>query len=188
MRKVLIIDTCLLCVWLKAPNMGICHGNDYKWDFKRVDDKIKAEIANSTTLVLPVATVVETGNHIAQANAKDKKFKIAEAFAHIMTDAADEKSPWAAFSEQIVLWEADALKDSANNFPTHATQATSMGDASIVILGKYYREEKGYHVEFVTADKGLKSQEPPPPPEIKRRSGRNKKQAVIKVVLHRNNH
>ena len=104
MRKVLIIDTSLLCVWLKVPGMEICGSDDDRWDFERVDQKIQEEIAKSTTLVLPLATIVETGNHIAQARAK--QYETAEAFAKIMTYVADETSPWAAFSEQIVLWEA----------------------------------------------------------------------------------
>ena len=73
MRKVLIIDTSLLCVWLKVPGMEICGSDDDRWDFERVDQKIQEEIAKSTTLVLPLATIVETGNHIAQARANSMK-------------------------------------------------------------------------------------------------------------------
>ncbi|MCG6138580.1 MAG: hypothetical protein MET45_28850 [Nostoc sp. LLA-1] len=47
-------------------------------------------------------------------------------------------------------------------FPSQAIQETSMGDASIVILGWHYHQ-KGYHVEFLTDNEQLKSQEPPPP-------------------------
>lgn len=171
MRKVLLIDTSLLCVWLKVSGMENCGAINDVWDFQRVDQKIKQEIKISTTLVLPLATVVETGNHIAQAKAK--QYEIAQAFAKIMTDAADETTPWAAFSEQIVLWEAEELKKLAVKFPENAKQKTSMGDASIVSLGWHYHQ-KGYHVEFLTADKGLKSQEPPPPTAPTRRSSRRK--------------
>ncbi len=169
MRKVLIIDTSLLCVWLKVTGMEICGSDDDRWDFERVDQKIQAEIAKSTTLVLPLATIVETGNHIAQARAK--KYETAEAFAKIMTYAADETSPWAGFSEQIVLWEAQSLKELAFQFPNLAKQKTSMGDASIVILGWHYHH-KGYQVEFLTADEQLKAQEPTPPSPPTRRSSR----------------
>ena len=44
---------------------------------------------------------------------------------------------------------------------------------SIVILGWHYHE-KDYHVEFLTDDNGLKSQEPPPPTPPIRRSSRRK--------------
>jgi hypothetical protein len=169
MRKVLIIDTCLICVWLQVPGMEICGSDNDRWDYERVDNKIQQEIAKSTTLVLPLATVIETGNHIAQARAK--KYETAVAFAKIMSCAADETSPWAAFSDQIVLWEATALKDLATKYPTLAAQRTSMGDASIVELGWHYYH-KGYQVEFLTADEQLKAQQPPLPTPPSRRSSR----------------
>ncbi len=100
MRKVLIIDTSLLCVWLQVPGMETGGSDDDKWDFKRVDEKIKSEIEKSTVLVLPLAVVIETGNHIEHAT---NTYNTAQKLADIMTKAADETSPWAAFSEQIIL-------------------------------------------------------------------------------------
>jgi hypothetical protein len=174
MRKVLLIDTSLLCVWLKVPGKETAGNN--KWDFELVNEKILTEIAKGTTLVLPLATVIETGNHIAQAKTtnSDSKRITSENFAKIMIYAADEKSPWAAFGEQIVLWEAEGLKNLAEKFPNQAVEKTSMGDASIVVLGWYYYHEKGFHVEFLTDDNGLKSQEPPQPNPRTRRSSRGK--------------
>jgi hypothetical protein len=171
MRKVLLIDTSLLCVWLKVPGKETA-GND-KWNFELVNEKIQTEIAKGTILVLPLATVIETGNHIAQAKTKDTQHKLltSEKFAEIMICAADEKSPWAAFREQIVLWEEEGLKNLASTFPNQAIEKTSMGDASIVVLGWHYHQ-KGYHVEFLTDDDQLKSQEPPPPTQPTRRSNR----------------
>ncbi|QSV53220.1 MAG: hypothetical protein HEP80_04140 [Dolichospermum sp. UKL201] len=174
MRKVLLIDTSLLCVWLKVPGKETAGNN--KWDFELVNEKILTEIEKGTTLVLPLATVIETGNHISQAKNtnSDSKRITSEEFAKIMIAAADEKSPWAAFREQIVLWEAEGLKNLAEKFPNQAVEKTSMGDASIVVLGWYYYYEKGFHVEFLTADSGLKSQEPPQPQPPTRRSTRGK--------------
>jgi len=174
MRKVLLIDTSLLCVWLKVPGKETAGNN--KWDFELVNEKILTEIEKGTTLVLPLATVIETGNHIAQSKTtnSDSKRITSEKFAEIMIYAADEKSPWAAFREQIVLWEAEGLKNLAEKFPNQAVEKTSMGDASIVVLGWYYYQEKGFHVEFLTDDNGLKSQEPPQPQPPTRRSSRGK--------------
>ena len=173
MRKVLLIDTSLLCVWLKVPGKETAGNN--KWDFELVNEKILTEIAKGTTLVLPLATVIETGNHIAQAKTtnSDSKRITSEKFAEIMIAAADETSPWAAFREQIVLWEAEGLKNLAEKFPNQVVKKTSMGDASIAVLGYYYHE-KGFHVEFLTDDNGLKSQEPAPPKSPTRRSSRGK--------------
>jgi len=174
MRKVLLIDTSLLCVWLKVPGKETARNNEYNFEF--VNEKILTEIEKGTTLVLPLATVIETGNHIAQAKTtnSDSKRITSEEFAKIMIYAADETSPWAAFREQIVLWEAEGLKNLAEKFPNQAVEKTSMGDASIVVLGWYYYQEKGFHVEFLTDDDRLKSQEPPQPQPPTRRSTRGK--------------
>lgn len=98
MRKVLIIDTSLLCVWLQVLGMETGGSDDDKWNFQRVDEKIQSEIKQSTVLVLPLAVVIETGNHIAQAQ---NNYQVAQKFAAVMTKAADETSPWAAFIEQV---------------------------------------------------------------------------------------
>ncbi|MEA5552076.1 hypothetical protein VB713_14100 [Anabaena cylindrica UHCC 0172] len=173
MRKVLLIDTSLLCVWLKVPGKETAGNN--KWDFELVNEKIQLEIEKGTTLVLPLATVIETGNHIAQAKntSSDSKLITSKRFAKIMIDAADINNPWAAFSEQIVLWDAEGLKKLADKFPNQAVEKTSMGDASIVVIGWHYHQ-KDYDVEFLTDDNGLKSQEPPQPTPPTRRSSRRK--------------
>ncbi|MHC5672134.1 hypothetical protein [Nostoc sp.] len=173
MRKVLLIDTSLLCVWLQVPGRETAGNNE--WDFDRVNQKIQAEIAKLTTLVLPLASVIETGNHIAQAKTANSESKriTAQKFAEIITYAADETTPWAKFREQIVLWEEEKLKELAAKFPNQAVEKTSMGDASIVVLGWHYHQ-KGFHVEFLTDDDKLKSHEPPPPLPPKRRSDRTK--------------
>ncbi|MEH2371491.1 hypothetical protein [Nostoc sp.] len=61
------------------------------------------------------------------------------------------------------------MKDLAAKFTNQVVEKTSMGDASIVILGRHYHQ-KGFHVEFLTDDDKLKSQEPPPPQPPRRRS------------------
>ncbi len=174
MRKVLLIDTSLLCVWLKVPGRETAGNNE--WNFERVEQTIEAEKTKGTTLVLPLAAVIETGNHIAQAKTANSESKriAAQKFAEIITYAADETTPWAKFREQIVLWEEEELKQLAAKFPNQAVEKTSMGDASIVILGWHYHQ-KGFHVEFLTDDDKLKSQEPPPPHLPTRRSSRTKR-------------
>ena len=170
MRKAIIIDTSLFCVWLQVPGMEICGSDDNRWDFDRVNKLIEEKKTKGATLVLPIATLVETGNHIAQA--RIKRYETAQALAKIMTDAADETSPWAAFGAQFVLWNSEELKKLATQWPNLAAEQTSMGDATIKIVGQFYAE-KGYQVEFLTADEQLKAQEPSPPAKTqkKRRSG-----------------
>lgn len=166
MKKVLIIDTSILCVFLKVPNMETCGSNDDKWDFNRVDKYIKKEIKKKTTLVLPLATLVETGNHIAQAG--EKRYEIALSLAEIIAAAADGKTPWAAFTEQSSLWDIEELKKLAAEWPNLAKQKISIGDATIKTVAEYYAKIN-WQVEILTGDGGLKAYEPSTPPPIPRR-------------------
>lgn len=157
MRKVLIIDTCILCVYLRVPDMDDCGPDDDKWDYDRVFGKIQAEIGNKSTLVLPMATLIETGNHIAQANGE--KFDVANELAKIIIKVANEEEPWAAFTFQSKLWNEENLIKLAEKWPTLAIQGISIGDATIKDVAEYY-VESGYDVEILTGDQGLKAYEP----------------------------
>jgi hypothetical protein len=158
MRKVLVIDTSILCVWLDVPGKETCGPNHDCWDKQRVTDKIRQEEAAKTTFVLPLASIIETGNHIAQIKGYSP-LKYAQSFAELMHKTAEEQTPWAAFAQQSELWSADKLKNLANNWPPLAAQKLSLGDATIKDVAEYYTK-MNYQVEILTGDQGLKSYEP----------------------------
>ncbi|ARU60124.1 hypothetical protein CBW65_02910 [Tumebacillus avium] len=167
MNKVLIIDTSMLCCWLQVPGKETCGTTEDQWDFQRVNHEIQEEIAAGSTLVLPLATIIETGNHIAQANGD--RFSIAQQLAALMNDAADMRSPWAAFTDQSVLWEKEGLKRLAEELPQMATQKISIGDVTIKTVADHYAKI-GSQVEIFTGDAGLKSYQPSIPiPQPRRR-------------------
>ncbi|MDD5273766.1 MAG: hypothetical protein PHU14_13735 [Methylovulum sp.] len=168
MRKVLIIDTSILCVWLAVPGKDTCGPDDDRWDKQRVDEKIQEEQKDSTTFVLPLATLIETGNHIAQAPAY--RFERGQALADLLRKAADNETPWAAFSEQSSLWSSEKLKTLADTWPTLAAQQLSLGDATIKDVADYYAQN--YQVEILTGDQGLKAYQPIAPEVPRRRQRR----------------
>ena len=108
MKRVLVIDTSILCVWLDVPGMESCGPDNDKWDKTRVNAKLAEESGNRTTFVLPLASIIETGNHISQAG--HSRRERGQALADLMRKSADEESPWAAFSDQSVLWSPEKLK------------------------------------------------------------------------------
>ena len=57
MKKVLVIDTSILCVWLQVPGKDNCGPNDDSWDYERVNQKIEQEIEDRAILVLPLASI-----------------------------------------------------------------------------------------------------------------------------------
>jgi hypothetical protein len=166
MKKVLVIDTSILCVWLQVPGMDHCGPNDDCWDYARVNQKIEQEIEEKATLVLPLASIIETGNHISQASHSRREHALN--LAEIMNNVADETSPWAAFSDQSVLWNPEKLKALAATWPNLAAQKLSLGDATIKDVADYYAQA-GYEVEILTGDQGLKAHEPAVPAEVPRR-------------------
>ncbi len=137
--------------------MDDCGPDNDKWDYKRVDEKIKDEIKNRSTLVLPMAALIETGNHIAQANGD--RYKHALGLADIIAKVAKEEEPWAAFTFQSKLWNEESLLKLSKEWPRLAAEKISIGDATIKSVAEYYARS-GYTVEILTGDKGLKSYQP----------------------------
>ncbi len=160
MKKVLILDTSILCVWLDVPGMARCGPAHDSWDKARVANKIETEERAGTTFVLPLASIIETGNHIAQA--AHSRFERAQALASLMDKSAQQATPWAAFSAQSGLWASDKLADLAQRWPAMAAQKLSLGDATISDVANSYAQA-GYSVEILTGDQGLKACEPAVP-------------------------
>lgn len=151
MRKVLIFDTSILCAWLAIPGKETCGPQNEQWDTKKVTKKIESEDA-STTFVLPLAAIIETGNHIA--NAKKDRYKYAQELAQLIKKTANEESPWVAFSHQSDLWARDNLRTLADTWPQLAAKKLSLADATIKDIAAYYAK-MGYDVEMFTGDSDL---------------------------------
>ena len=169
MKKVLILDTSILCVWLRVPGKVTCGPDNDRWTYNRVKEKIDSEIKSGTTLILPLASIIETGNHIAQA--KGDKHDIVNSFVEHIENALDGTVPWAAFTEQSNLIGNDALKQTLSSWKETALSGQSLGDALIVAVANYYAKY-GSQVEIFTGDEGLKAFEPsvPTPRIVPRRA------------------
>lgn len=157
MKKVLIIDTSILCVWLKVKGKETCGSGNNQITFDDVDKKIKEEILAKSELVLPLATIIETGNHIAHM--PGDRYNVSRLFADIVMKTADNISPWAAFTVQSPLWNPDKLKNLISTWLNTVNADQSLGDASIVDVANYY-SALNCLVEIYTGDEGLKSFEP----------------------------
>lgn len=155
MKKVVIIDTSILCVWLRVPGKETCGPDGSRWTYDRVRDKIEEEVACGSTLIMPLATIIETGNHIAQS--AGERYGLVEEFARHLEDAIDGKTPWAAFTQQSGLLAGDALKSMLGRWRETALSGQSLGDAMIVDVANCYA---AYPVEIFTGDEGLKAYEP----------------------------
>lgn len=165
-KRVLILDTSVLCCWLQVPGKDKTGPVNDRWDHARIDKQLIEERKKGSTLVLPMATLIETGNHIAQA--PSQRFERASSLAAYLREAADAQSPWAAFTDQSPLWQSDNLRRLADTWPALASGGTSIGDHTIKDIAEHYAQA-GYFVEILTSDEGLKAYQPVKPASIPRR-------------------
>ncbi len=165
-KRVLILDTSVLCCWLQVPGKEEAGPISDRWNHARIDRLLEQERAKGSTFVLPIATLIETGNHIAQAGSQ--RFERASSLADYLREAADAKSPWAAFTDQSPLWQPENLRTLADSWPQLANGGTTIGDATIKDVAEYYAKAS-YFVEILTGDAGLKAYEPATPAAIPRR-------------------
>ena len=167
-QRIVVIDTSIFCCWLKVPGKEEAGSGEGRWDFKRANDFIDNEVRCGSTLVLPLATVIEAGNHIAQCSGD--RYKLAEDLVGSLRRASSACSPWASFHEQSVLWDEDGVSFLAKEWPGLAAAKISIGDATIKAVAEYYARA-GFDVVILTGDNGLKSYEPIAKPMMPRRRG-----------------
>lgn len=156
-RKVLILDTSILCCWLRVPGKDTAGSGQSQWDYDKVLALLNKERKQRSLFVLPIASLIETGNHIAQC--KGDRHQLASALGQCLLDAANEASPWAAFTDQSALWETAQLQELAAAWPPLAASGLGIADATIKHVAEHYAEA-GFRVEILTGDQGLKSYEP----------------------------
>jgi hypothetical protein len=165
MHKILVIDTSMLCTWLNVPGKETCGTSNDLWDKTRVSKLLEKEERKGARFVLPLAVIIETGNHISQSQ---KAWDCANKLCDIIKKSLDSTSPWVAFSQQEVLWSSAELRKLANEWPNYAKARFSLGDMTIKTVAEYYAEMR-YEVHILTGDAGLKAYEPQTEPLIPRR-------------------
>jgi hypothetical protein len=156
-----IIDTSVLCVWLGVPRMETCGAGDTAWDQKKARASIDPEAAEALGIlyVIPLAVIVETGNHIALAKGRPtEKGKAVREFQQLLENLATETSPWAPFIDQTSLWTPQHLMALAEQWPILAERGIGIGDATILDVARAY-SLRG-KVEVYTGDAELKKQVP----------------------------
>jgi len=120
MSAVAIVDTSIFCNFLDIPNM-----NDLA---DEVLDEFEELVRQGTLFLLPMATVYETGNHIAQLSDGGNRRRFAEDFVEEVRKAINGDAPWQVIRvptlEEIGIW--------LDEFPDRAMRNVSMGDLSII--------------------------------------------------------
>jgi hypothetical protein len=127
---VCIIDTSVFCNILDV--------------FRREHDHAKSlvelemMVGAGYTLLLPLATIYETGNHIAQNGDGGRRRKTAERFVTQVRAAFSGDAPW---TPTLIPEPADFLAW-LDEFPYQAGRGIGMGDLSII---KTWEQQCGLH-------------------------------------------
>lgn len=129
MPPICIIDTSVFLNLINVP------GKNQQKD--EVAETFKIYVGLNATFILPMATIIETGNHIAQNGNGEQRRVVAQRFCEAVLGAFNGVTPWqpSEFPDkyEILKW--------INEFPDHAgrnksvekpNEGTSFGDLSII--------------------------------------------------------
>jgi predicted nucleic acid-binding protein len=119
MACIRIVDTSVLCNLLRVPNMD--------QDGDRAADEFRAALHAGDVLLLPVAVIFETGNHIAQNGDGGRRRAVASAFAELVEKAFTGEIPFTPTP----LQNPDDMLAWLSEFPDHAIRGIGFADLSI---------------------------------------------------------
>ncbi|MDO7873834.1 hypothetical protein Q5H93_03750 [Hymenobacter sp. ASUV-10] len=125
MHEVLLIDTSVFCRILRVEHK--CTAAEHAATLAELEALI-VRPGIITNLLLPAATIYETGNHIAQNGNGTERRKAALRFVKRVQQAFDGQAPWTPTElpglSQMRGWLAE--------FPDRATMGVGLGDLSII--------------------------------------------------------
>lgn len=120
MGSICLIDTSIFLEILNVPQKA----NQSKLIFQELQEKIKTR----ESLFLPMATILETGNHIAQNGDGNQRRTCAEIFVNQVTQAMEGKSPFTPIN----FLKQEDLQGWLREFPDAAMRGSGLGDLSII--------------------------------------------------------
>ena len=135
MNSICIIDT---SVFLNI--LDVLNRNNEK---ERVINNFKEYINLGATFMLPMATVLETGNHIAQNGDGNVRRKTAQRFCNHVRQAITGEAPYRTSdfpdTGEVLKWLAEFPDSAGRNKTPDRHEGTSFGDLSII---KEYEKAK----------------------------------------------
>ncbi|MCI3945776.1 hypothetical protein K0038_02819 [Pseudomonas syringae] len=120
MTAVCLIDTSIFVEILNVPMKAQQHTETLQ--------QLEQRILSGEALFLPMATILETGNHIGQNGDGGTRRKCAEHFVEQVQAALKGRSPFKAIS----FLQEDELSAWLLEFPEHAMRGSGLGDLSII--------------------------------------------------------
>lgn len=120
MTAICLIDTSIFVEILNVPSKASQH--------EVIVEQLGQKITNREELFLPMATIIETGNHIGQNGDGTLRRLCAERFVEQVNQALEGSSPF----KPISFLKPDELKQWLGEFTDHAMRGSGLGDLSII--------------------------------------------------------
>ncbi len=120
MSGICLIDTSVFVEILDVPVKATQH--------TVIVAQLAARIQAHESLFLPMATILETGNHIGQNGGGGARRQCASRFVKQVSGALAGQSPF----KPINFLQSVELQAWLNEFPDHAARGSGLGDLSIV--------------------------------------------------------
>lgn len=128
--NVRFMDTSIVMNLLEIPKM-CSDAEAVKAEFNRV-------IQEKETLILPISTIIESGNHIAHIADGTIRREKALKFQEFLRKTAEESAPWTLYGVELTKEDLLIL---AEQFPNSALQMKmGIGDLSIIRFYEKYKE------------------------------------------------
>lgn len=129
--SVRFIDTSIIMNLLEVPHK--CEKAE------KVKAEFKTAVDNKDILILPVSTIIESGNHIAHIADGTIRRRLALKFKEFLEKTANGEAPWKLYGVKL---EKEDLLLLAERFPDYALHyKMGLGDMSIICFYEKYKEE-----------------------------------------------
>ena len=119
-----LVDTSVFCEIVPVPGRSQHRG--------AILAELEDYIRNEVTLLLPVATILETGNHIAHIPDGRLRRSTATCFVELVQQALGNMEGPAPWTVPQPLLTPEDLQRYLNRFPDYAMQEIGLGDLSII--------------------------------------------------------
>lgn len=120
MPAVVIVDTSVLLNVLDVPS--------FNQDRGKVLADFAALVDAGASLLLPLAAILETGDHIADLRDGRQRRRYAEVFRYRIREALNGEAPWVP----IRFPDERQLAEWLDDFPDHAMRGPDLSDLSII--------------------------------------------------------
>lgn len=150
MGTICFIDTSILCNLVPVPG--------YDQHRVQVIEEMGHRLDNGEEFILPITTVIETGNHIAQLGSGRARRQAATQLDAILRRVSAGQSPWYLHD---VAWGKGFLQtmvdgaDTSTSYIEHAQAGLGAGDLCILTERHSFSKRSRIPANIWTLDEGL---------------------------------